>query len=374
MKICLVAEYYPPHIGGGEIFIQKIAEGLVKKGDECLVITTRTERYLPSVEINGNLKVVRIFAPKFARRFWFSLYAIIKTVSLAKDCHLIHGASYGGAIPAFLAAKILRKKCILMVYEFMGGLWGSLESNWVLAWVYQFSEKIIARLAFDKFVAISCYTRNCLRFLGVPDDRLEFVYGGLNREILAEKVNQSEIKKSLGFSSEDFIYLVYGRAGISKGVQFLVQAIPGIIKKVPTAKFVLILTKSGDKTWNQIMNRLDKLPGTIYKLLLGMPMEELSNYLAIADCVVVPSLSEGFGLTTLEACALRKRVVATNVGSIPEVIFGEHVLVKPASFEALIEGCNRAYIGDMDFSHPKTFDWERTVDQCKKIYNELLGR
>lgn len=372
MKVCFVVEFYPPHIGGGEIFMQKIAEGLARDGNQCIVITSRTDGSIPRMEEKNNLKIIRIRVPSFMSRFWFSMLAISKIVTLARDCDLIHGASYGGALPSFLAAKFLRKKCVLMVYEFMGGLWKNLEPNWIASRAYQTTEKMIAHLPFDRFVAISLYTRNCLRLFGIPDRKLEIVYGGENAEILQPRKARGVTRKELGFSVDDFIYLTYGRAGISKGVEFMVDAVPFILEKVSPAKFVFILTKSGDRTWRRIMDKFRRLPESYYRLLPGMSREELSDYLSVADCIVIPSLSEGFGLAAVEACTLKKRVVATDVGSLPEVVSGEYVLVKPGSPEALAEGCCRAFKGDVSYGPPKGFRWEKTVNQCRKIYGEIL--
>jgi glycosyltransferase involved in cell wall biosynthesis len=373
MKICFVVEFYPPHIGGGEIFMQKIAEGLACGGTQCIVITSRTDGNIPRIEKKDNLKIIRIRVPSFMSRFWFTLLAIFKIVSLARDCDLIHGASYGGALPSFLSAKFLRKKCVLMVYEFMGGLWKNLEPNWLASCAYQIAERMIAHLPFDQFVAISLYTRNCLRLFGIPDQKLEIVYGGENAEILQSRKVGGVTRKELDFSIDDFIYLIYGRAGISKGVEFMVDAVPFVLKKISSAKFVFILTKSGDRTWRQIMHKFGRLPDSSYRLLPGMSREELSDYLNMADCIVIPSLSEGFGLAAVEACTLKKRVVATDAGSLPEVVSGEYVLVKPGSPEALAEGCCRAFAGDVIYSPQKVFRWEESVNRCHQIYREILG-
>ena len=374
MKICFVAEFYPPHVGGGEIFIQKIVEGLALEGEDCIVVTSRAGKESPALEEKTRLKVVRVRIPSFLGRFWFSLLAPWKVIRWGKDCDLIHGASYGGVLPSFLAAKLLRKKCVLMVYEFMGGLWRNLEPNWFSARFYQTAEKMIARLSYDRFIAISRYTRNCLRLLGIPDHKLEIVYGGENEELIQPGRNALELRKEAGFSREDFIFLVYGRAGVSKGIEFFARAMPSISQRIPTAKFILILTKSANKTWNLILRELAKLPRTIYRLLPGMPREQLADYLGMADCIVIPSLSEGFGLAAVEACTLKKRVVATDAGSLPEVLSGEFVMVKPGSPEALAEGCLRAFSGDMDRGLPREFKWEKAVTQCRAIFREVLGR
>lgn len=374
MKICFVAEYYPPHVGGGEILIQKIAEALAQQGEDCTVVTSRVGKELPPIEEKDHLKVMRIRTPASMSRLWFTLIAPLKIILWVRNCDLIHGTSYGGAIPSFLASKFLRKKCILLVHEFMGGLWKNLEPNWFLAHFYQNAERIIAHLSFDKFIAVSRYTRNCLRFLGIPDHKIEIVYEGANEDLMKAGSDPLELRRETGFKPEDFIYLAYGRAGVSKGIDFFIAAIPFILERVPSAKFILILTKSGNRTWNSIVKHLMTLPASIYRLLPGMPREELGGYLRMADCIVIPSLSEGFGLAALEACTLKKPVVATDAGSLPEVVFGEYVLVKPGSPEALAEGCFRAFSRTMEYEQPKEFKWEKTVNQCKLIYRKILGQ
>jgi hypothetical protein len=69
---------------------------------------------------------------------------------------------------------------------------------------------------------------------------------------------------------------------------------------------------------------------------------------------------------------LGKRVVATDAGSISEIIFGSHVMVKPGSSDTLAEGCWRAYQGDMDYLPPKSFRWEEAVDRFQIIYKKVL--
>jgi len=373
MRICIVVDYYPPHIGGGELFASKIAEGLAQHGDECTVITLRTDAS-PPVDDRGNLRIIRIGNPTSPSRLKFGLLAIPAIISSARECDIIHGASYGGAFPAFVAAKILRKKSIFMVYEFMGGLWRHLEPNRFKAFFYSTAEKMIARMPFDRFVAISKYTRNCLRLFGIPDSKLERVYGGENLKIIQPAQARTVVRSVLGLTSDDFVYVAYGRAGITKGIEVFVEAIPLILKKVPSAKFVLIITKDDIRIWKRIEGGLKRIPPEAYRLMPGMTDNELANHLSASDCVVVPSLSEGFGFAVLEACALGKKVVASDAGSIPEVVFGEYVLVKPGSADELAEGCQRAFMGDMDYGRPKNFRWEITVKDFRRIYKEVLSQ
>jgi hypothetical protein len=60
MKICIVSNLYPPHIiGGAEITVAKLAEGLSLKGYQVMVITTSPQKE-ESVETLNGVKVYRV--------------------------------------------------------------------------------------------------------------------------------------------------------------------------------------------------------------------------------------------------------------------------------------------------------------------------
>lgn len=80
-----------------------------------------------------------------------------------------------------------------------------------------------------------------------------------------------------------------------------------------------------------------------------------------------------FGFSALEACNANKVVVATEAGSLPEVVFGKHVFVKPASAQGLSEGCVMAYKGEVNQTPMKMFSWEQTVEQYVQLYELLIG-
>lgn len=372
MKICFVVDYYPPHIGGAELHIQKLVEGFALRGNQCIVITSKTDKNSNCIEQRDNIKIVRIQTPQFIHRLWFSVMATPYIIYFAKSCDVIQGASYGGAMPAFLSAKILRKKSIFMVFEFMGGLWNSLESNWVKASFYRFCENIIAHLPFDKFLANSRYTRNCLRFMGIPDRKIEFVYGARTVESVKLKREPEAVRLELEVDKNDFVYMAYGRIGITKGMEYFVDAVPEIFKKVPQAKFIFVFTKSDEEIWDDIIMKLKRLPDEIYRFFPGVSREKLFEYVAAADCVVIPSVSEGFGFVALEAATFAKKIVATDAGSLPEVVSGEHIFVRPASAEALADGCLRIFRGQAEYSEPKSFSWDVAINQLNKIYSKLI--
>jgi glycosyltransferase involved in cell wall biosynthesis len=75
----------------------------------------------------------------------------------------------------------------------------------------------------------------------------------------------------------------------------------------------------------------------------ALPHDEIASWLAAADVVCQPSLVEPFGLSTLEALACGRSVVATRVGGPPEfVVPGAGVLVDPQDEDALVDALEAA--------------------------------
>ena len=90
---------------------------------------------------------------------------------------------------------------------------------------------------------------------------------------------------------------------------------------------------------------------------------ELRDALSSADCVVVPSLSEGFGFAIAEAGAMGKPVIASDVGSVPEVVSGKNILVPSRDSKALADAIARGYNGDWNSAPLKQFRWDTTLDK-----------
>lgn len=371
-KILFVTEYYPPHIGGVEVVFSALARGLVKRGYECRIITCDVPRGEKYVEDKG-VKVHRVRVPSKADRYWFSFLAIPSVLRLARQADLVHTTTFTGAVPAWLASKLLRKKCVITVHEVWGELWSSLaEMNWVSARAHRFLERVIISLNFDKYICVSRHTLNCLRLLGIKDTKLEVIYNGIDHELFDPlKADGKQIREKFGVQNK-FVYMYYGRAGISKGLEYLIQAVPLIDREIPDSKLLLILGDEPKDRRQHIIETIArlKIENSII-LLRPVPRNELPNYIAAADCVVVPSLSEGFGFTAAEACAMERPVVATNVASLPEVVSGKYVLVERRSPDELAKAIRKVYDGQVEVIPKKTFTWDECVEKYSKVYEEV---
>ena len=372
MNICLVAELYPPNLGGAELALSKIAEGFVARGHEVTVVTSRFDRSLPRSEQQGKLKIVRAPIFPFLKRFWFILSSLPMIWSHARTCDVIQGNTFAGAVPASIMGLLLGKERVLLAFEVIGRQWFRFEPSKLRSTFYWLTERIIVRLPFHRCIAVSNHTKRTLMSDGVSERKIEVIYLGDSR-VEMDAFTRDAVRGELGLTPSDYVYLATGRTGVTKGLEFLVDAMPEIARRVPSARFLLIFSRYDSRIWRRILRRLSGLPSSLYRLVPPVPRETLGRYFSAADCIVIPSLSEGFGFSALEACTVNKVVVATDAGSLPEVVFGKHVFVKPGSADELVMGCVKANAGETTFLPRREFNWERTVDQFVRVYESLVS-
>lgn len=371
MRLLFILENYYPNVGGVETLFQGLMENFAKKGHSIELITQRLKGTKKYEELNG-VKIHRTEC--FGNRYLFSFFAIPKAVAMAKKCDVIHTTTYNGGLPAIVAAKITGKPVIITVHEILGKYWDKFEMSFLSKKFHQFVEYMITKTPFDRFAAVSYSTKRQLKEAGVKENRIEVVYDGVDYELLKpEDYDGNKIRKKLNMGKK-FIYIAYGRPGITKGIEYLVKAVPLVEKKIKNSQLVLVLSER-DKRIEYIKKLIKKLNLENKIILLkSMPKKELMEHIKAADLVVAPSLTEGFGYSVIEACEMGKIVVATNTTSIPEIIYGKYVLVKPGSAEALATGIEMAHKNKVMKGKRKLFTIEDNAGGYMRIYKEILRK
>jgi glycosyltransferase involved in cell wall biosynthesis len=104
---------------------------------------------------------------------------------------------------------------------------------------------------------------------------------------------------------------------------------------------------------------------------------ELAALYRGAECLVLPSRYEGFGLPVIEAMASGTPVVTTTAGALPEVAGGAAVLVEPGDAEALAGAIERAIaerprLVEKGLARAGNFSWTETARRTADVYRELL--
>jgi len=143
-----------------------------------------------------------------------------------------------------------------------------------------------------------------------------------------EKANATEPARSRNinpgrvevFPKDGPLVLMTGRLSPQKGVDLLLEAVPTVLKTIPDAKFLLFLLPSNDSDLtSQTVVKVAKNPNSVRAIFGKHPSLYLLSHLA-ADVYAMPSRSEPFGISALEAMVTGNPVVGTNVGGITETV------------------------------------------------------
>jgi D-inositol-3-phosphate glycosyltransferase len=371
LHVLFVLEYFWPQVGGIENLFVHLARALVQRGHRCTVLTTRLEQ-TPAYETYEGIEIHRL-GSEHSNRYLFTLTATPAARALAKDADLIHTTTYNGALPAWLAAKLTKKPVLITVHELLGAVWHALPDTGVLpAFTFRLLERLCMALPFDHYVAVSRATRNALRQIGIHDKRLSTVYNGHDTsEWRVDPELLSTLRPKLNPGAAPLIGY-YGRPGVTKGVEVLIEAFPLLLKRIPEARLLLLLGGYPQARRERLVTRAQQTLADAVTIVPSVPRGELPTYLSLCDCVAVPSLTEGFGFTTVEASSLGCVVVASDVGSIPEVISGRYLLVPPNNPSALGNALYQALRTEVSPSPSRSFSMQTMIDGYEALYRSLM--
>ena len=138
-------------------------------------------------------------------------------------------------------------------------------------------------------------------------EKVVVIYNGIS-----EVKEQAQVLED----TKDIKIATVGTLNAQKGMQYLIQSMPKVLKEFPGVSLEIIGSGPYKRKLEKMVKKL-KL-GKCIKFAGFLP--DISIYLAKFDLYVQPSLSESFGLAIVQAMSVGLPVVATETGGIPEVV------------------------------------------------------
>lgn len=358
LKILFLIEYFTPHIGGVERVVEEVGTKLAKRGYQVYVFTTEEEKNVGLFRVYSykGMTIRRMQLPNFAKRYIFALLSLPFLFFWYRNVDIIHSANnYTVALPAWLFAKITGKKVTISVWEIWGKQWISLLPPIIgsLHWAY---ETLILSLPFDHYFVPSDYVLRQVKKSGVSLAPL----GGKNLRFSWRERTKLRNRFRLG---KQFVFLYYGRLGLTKGVDILIAAYDKFIRDArQKTHLFLIVPHDNSSLFQSLIAQVDTLH--LHQLVTIVPSvskKELASYLSFADCIVIPDLTIAFGLNALDVSQMGRPMVVSTGGALPEVSFGKVIFVQPGSVNDLILGMKRALKRNWDIIPKKHFSWNSTA-------------
>jgi glycosyltransferase involved in cell wall biosynthesis len=226
--------------------------------------------------------------------------------------------------------------------------------------------------AADIIVAVSHYTKGLvMKHYGIPEEKIRVVHNAVTRNEAMVKYHVPELMKN------EKRVLFLGRITYQKGPDYFIEAARQVLQIVPNTRFIMAGT--GDMMLN-LVRRVGQLRmGQHFHFTGFMQREAIEHMFALSDLYVMPSVSEPFGITPLEAMASDVPVLISRQSGVSEVLSGAvkvdywdvnemankicAVLKYPALARQVVKNCQE----DL-----KKIKWENAAHQLKAIYNEAM--
>lgn len=233
----------------------------------------------------------------------------------------------------------------------------------------------------DRIVAVSEHTKKIIqREYGIPANKIAVVHNHINPDDLIAPTSDSNAYSYLEYLRSRGWHVVsnIGRMTIQKGLPNLLQAFRLVVEKRP--KTMLLLAGAGEQYF-ELVNMSADLGIARNVVFTGFQRgQQYRDVFTAADLFVVPSVSEPFGLTPLEAVGYGTPLLLSRQSGASEVIRN---CLKVDFWD--IDSMANMIIGALDHEELRheistgatkeylRLSWDKSVDKLWRVYEDHVG-
>ncbi len=285
-------------------------------------------------------------------------------IAAREEFDVIHAHDWLTFMAGMRAKRATGKPLVLHVHATEYDRSGSSENGFVTA------IERAGTAAADRVVAVSAYTADVLASrYGVPRERLRVVHNAIDAREPSARWTVAE---------GDPLVLFAGRITWQKGPDYFVDAAERVAAEMPAVKFAV--AGSGDRM-RAMMQRVAARGLEERFLFTGfLPPADLDLLYARADVYVMPSVSEPFGLTALEALQHGTPVIVSRSAGVSEVVrnvlrvrFGDVEDLASKILSVLMFSPLKDALSSRGRADVERLSWRESAWRCLTVYRELVG-
>ena len=322
MRILTALTYYRPHYSGLTIYTERLTRALARRGHQVTVLTSQFDPNLPRLEQLNGVTVVRV--PPLMRVSKGQLMPAmpVQAWRLARQADVInlHMPQMDASYIAWIGK--LEEKPVVLTYHCDLRL----PRGLIHATANQVSH-VANRIAALGSNAIVNTSRDYAEHSEFLKHYLNKVYV-INPPVELAPANEQDIlafRHKFNIQKGQRIIGMAARFATEKGVEYLVQALPGVLKKIPEARILFVgpyQNVLGEERYAaRIMPLIEGLKDYWTFLEILSPVE-MTAFFRICDVLAVPSSNstEAFGLVQIEAMICGTPVVASDMPGVRQPV------------------------------------------------------
>lgn len=376
MRICIVTSGYPPKIGGVETVTENLAKEFAYLMHDVHVITPSDEVTSHTITSDG-IKLHKIHIEGFSEAETMPLSkkiprGILFFINIFKNLRaikpdIIHVQNIQNSIPVYFMKKIqgipycitLHNDLELMgiaLPKFIKRHWSKLpyvkSANTITSLTKEMAETVLDKLQKDAPIIPN----------GVD----------INRFYPPHTLYRGRDKRTI---------LTLSRIDNKKGLEYAIKSMPKILKKYPDTILQIIGDGDFKENLEELVNSLSLRKSV--EFIGFIPNETVPKYLQKADIFILPSLTEGFSLTALEAAACGLPIISTPVGILPDIIekWNNGIIVPFRSPDAIADAVitllsnpelKETYAKNSATAAKETMSWKSVAEQYISLYQSII--
>ncbi|MBN2119579.1 MAG: glycosyltransferase [Candidatus Omnitrophica bacterium] len=350
---------------GVEEHLLALLRGLDREVFDPILVCPKELMELASCELNE--LGIRYYPVSIKR--WRNLKEIRKFLNILKKekPNIVHSHLFNASMFAGLISKLAKVPIVVETAHLREGWRKGLKKIYSIdRFFYRFVDKVIAvskgvsdYLTYDK---------------KIPSDKIKIINNGIDLERF------QRIKRLPRFEQKnEFRIGVIGRLEPQKGHKYFLEAVRLLDGNSRGSKFVIVGNGSLKKRLADSVKRL----GVSKRIEFLGYRKDIKEVITGLDLVVLPSLYEGFPLVPLEAQAMGKPVIVTNVDGSPETVINNKTgFVVPSKDSKALKEAMEVFLENRDLAASMgaegrkfiedNFDIRKQVKQTEQLYKQCL--
>ena len=230
----------------------------------------------------------------------------------------------------------------------------------------------------DRVITVSAYTKqDAIKYLGIADQDITVIPNAVDEAFQPLPLGQIQsIRSQYNLSAETFCLFNIGSSNPRKNI----LAILAVVAELQKQEIPVHFLKAGVDFNSAQKQFIQAHELTSHVTYVGQVDEKaLIELYNAADCLIAPSLYEGFGFTLLEAMASGTPVITANVTAMPEVAGEAAILVDPLNVEEITQAVRCLYthldqrkaLSCKGLERASQFTWQSTAEQVARVYEQV---
>ena len=346
------------------IFLDPYDDGRSAAVSTCFEKTIRTEETVFSKTTAAQLETFKIgglYGPDLGAKV-IEFSKIAAKLAMLEEFDIIHAHDWMTFLAGVEVKKATGKPLVLHVHALQYDRSGSDDHGWI----YEIEKQGMEQA--DCIIPVSRYTGEIIaKHYGIPGRKIRPVHNG------AEPVASFATKKKF----PEKLVLFLGRLTSQKGPEFFLETAARVIARDPNVRFVVAGT--GEKLRPLIESGAFRGLGSHFHFTGFLDKEKVHDLLSMTDVYCMPSVSEPFGLSALEAAQFGIPAVISKQSGVAEVLKGALLadywdveLMAKHIHALLTDPTLRATVIEQAKLDIAASTWDAAAAKVIKIYHEII--